>query len=251
MLGRMRAAAAFVIAVSLTGCAANFDETTWVTVRHPSAVSVGVQTPGGGEWLLPANGEAERKEVPDSNPPLTEGRKFAQVTRDSAGQVSLDCPSCTSAPGGRIVRFGAPIKLEGTLEHNIRWDAEQGLTMRYSHDAYFPCYRHPSHDCPREAVALWLATPKENVVEVRHVKKVVTRDGERGGALIGIFVGGAADAIGLSFAGLFAFDRDARDLPTIGVASAFLAVGTTFLVSGILGLRARDTSVVVYHAPPP
>lgn len=235
-----------LLGLVLGGCAANFDETTLVKVASPSAVKVGATTPRGGVWLLEAD-EVGKKEVPNSKPPLTEGGYFATVKRDADGTVDLGCPSCKRATDAHPVPSAyRPIELSGELDKTITWQPDR-LDMRYSHIASFPCYRNPRHDCPREAIGLWLETPRENVIEIRHLKHVELEHGERLGAKLAVGAGIGADAVGLAILGAFTFDKDARRLPTLGVSSAFLGIGTFFLVTGIRGLLAEDSDEVVYR----
>jgi hypothetical protein len=237
------------MALSLCGCLVNFDETTYVKIRQPSEVSVGVQTPRGGEWLLPAGGPAGTAELPSSNPPLTEGDKFATVQRRLSGEVSLDCPSCDGAQHAQVVGDHQPIALRGDLERTLKWDAESGrLSMRYSHVAIFDCLRHRGHNCPREALSLSLSTPEANIVEIRHRKLVETAHHERVGAWIGAITGTLLLSGGIAMSGGYAFG-DGHPPALLGVGSAFVAVGGLFAVAGVMGILAKDKDEILYRSP--
>src|SRR5947209_5344265 len=53
---RTTAAVVLLLAASSAGCAANFEETTLVRVRAPARVGVTMETPGGTERVLAADG---------------------------------------------------------------------------------------------------------------------------------------------------------------------------------------------------
>jgi hypothetical protein len=236
-------------ALSLSGCLVNFDEATFIRIRQPSEVSVGVQTPRGGEWLLPAGAPPNTAELPNSNPPLTEGDKFATVQRHVSGAVSLDCPSCDGAQHAMVVGEVPSIVLRGDVEQTLKWDAEsRRLSMRYSHLAMFNCHRHPSQKCPREALGLWLSTAEANVVEIRHRKLVETAHHERLGAWIAAFIGTAFLSGGLAMSGKYAFD-DSHPEAFLDAGSVFVAVGGFFAVAGVMGIVAKDKDEILYRSP--
>lgn len=228
----------------LSGCLVNFAETTLVRVRNPSAVAAFARTPGGTVPLLAAEGPPAAVKLPGSRPPFTDLMKEtdADAVRQDSGVVTLTCPSCKGATQGMVVPFDAPIELHGSPGKTLTW-TPGSLEMRFSHEAILRCYRRG--ECPREALALGLATPRANVVDIRYRKLVETAHGERTGALImtvggAIFlVGGLALAVGLSI------DKGHLDgAPLLG-GGWFSAGGTFGVTAGLMGLLAKDSETVV------
>jgi len=234
-----------ITCATLPACLVNYDETTLVSVRHPSAVSVGVQGPNESrQWLIAAEGPPREAELPASRPPFSEVVRYAVAIRERSGAIRLDCPSCEGATGAIVVPAIGPIELRGSPSDTLRWP-HQGLEMRFGHDARFPC-RRGHGKCSREALALWLSTPAENVVEIRYRKLLTSGHGERAAAWISAFtgatfLGGGALLVGGSF------EEHGPSGPAIALGSAAMLVGGFFLTVGILGVAAQDSETTVHR----
>jgi hypothetical protein len=228
----------------------NYEETTTVRVQRAADVAVGVSTPGEGKWLLPGNEEKahEKVEVPDSNPPLTEGRKFAQVERMVSGRVHIECPSCKGAEEGSLVE-SEKVTLDGGPDDVIRWSPDGSLGMRQSYKAEFKCHRGRG-DCPREAMSFWLQTPKENVTEIRYKKVVATSHGERGGAWMGAVMGSLFFLGGIALVGGISASNGKFTPATMMFGVPFVGIGGFFATAGILGITAKDSDTQVYSKAP-
>jgi hypothetical protein len=231
----------------LEGCIVNFDETTLVHIRDPSAVTVAARTPDGSQSLLDAGEGPQQAEISPTKPPFTELIKYAVVARTTTGAVTLECPSCLGAEAGTVVPAGGPIELRGDPGRTLVWKPE-GLGMRFAYEALFRCHRGRG-DCPREALALWLATPASNVTEIRYRKLVSTGHGERTGAWISailgaaIVLGGSVVAVGTSVA------EGAPSEPGLIIGGACMAHGGFFFTAGLLGILAKDSDTTVFRAP--
>jgi hypothetical protein len=230
----------------LSGCAASFDETTLVQVRHPSAVRVGVQTPSSSERLLEAEGPPREVEIPATKPPFTELIRYAVAARRGSGGVTLTCPSCGGASERAVVVPDSPIELRGSPSETLVW-GRGDLEMRFRSDGLFTC-RKGRGLCPREALSLWLGTPTNNVVEIRYRKVVSTAHGERIGAWIGTFVGSALALGGASLAVGFSVDQGRASEGPLLLGGWFFAGGVFFLATGLRGLLAKDSETTVYRA---
>ena len=223
----------------LGGCAA-YEDTTRVALRDPSQAAVMVRTPGGPVTLLPASVAPGTKDVPASAPPYLEDVKAASsVTRGEGGVVTVDCPGCIGVQGRVVMGADGLLALPGDPEHTLV-TSDAMVWMRYDDVSLMRCRRGRGL-CPRPALSLWVATPRTNVLAVRHEHVVATSHGERTGAKLGLGVGLAllaASVIVIADAHTLA-PRAEDGLYTFG--GGLGAVGGAFTAFGLGTLLARST----------
>ncbi len=238
-----RAIALALVVPFLSGCFVAFDETTLVHLRRPVA-AVAARTPTGYTELLDTSAQQAHTIIPPSRPPFTEQAGDAEVERDAAGVVTLDCPSCTGRRTATVLDADGAVALNGAPSKTLAW-THDSLTMRYGFESLLPCRR--GHGlCSREALTLWLTTPAANVTAIRYRKLVATAHGERIGAVIGVVVGSLAGLFGPGLVAGTWMDQGKPVPVAIGAGALFTAIGAFFLFEGIFGLAARDSEVRVY-----
>jgi hypothetical protein len=237
-----------VAALSALGCAPSFDQTTLVRVRDPAAVAVAIETPRGRAWLLAPGGTAKAAEVPPTMPPFYELVKYVRVDRDPEGWIVATCPRCGVPPEPTVITPFGWITLAGTPPGTIAW-REDTVSMRWTKDALFRCRATPSPAmCPRPGFSLLLSTPANNVIEVRHQKRVARAHGEDIGASAVVAFGSVFILAGLAIAIGFSVDQERVSVPATGLGALFVGGGAFFFGTGVRGLLARDEETVI--APP-